>query len=71
VPLAGGLWILAGLRSALIVFGVLDEPILVALGLGGAIVGLTIGALVVGRPGPEVVRGPASPASPGSSLSVR
>ena len=56
LKLAGGLWILAGLRSALIVFGVLDEPILLALGIGGAITGLTIGALLVARPGPEVVR---------------
>jgi hypothetical protein len=56
LKLAGGLWILAGLNSAGMAFGVLDEPIILALALGGGIVGLTIGALLVARPGPEVVR---------------
>jgi len=56
LKLAGGLWIIAGVNSAGMVFGVWDEPILLALALGGAIVGLTIGALLVARPGPDVVR---------------
>ena len=56
LKLAGGLWIIGGISSALMVFGVLDEPMLLALGLGGTIVGLRIGALLLGRPGPAVVR---------------
>jgi hypothetical protein len=56
LKLAGGLWIVGGLSCGLMVFGVLDEPILLALGLGGTIVGLTIGALMLTRPGPGVVR---------------
>jgi hypothetical protein len=54
--LAGGLWIIGGLNSGGMVFGVLDEPIILALGVGGGIVGLTIGALLLTRPGPQVVR---------------
>jgi len=54
--LAGALWIIGGLSSAGMAFGVIDEPALLALGVGGAIVGLTIGALLVARPGPHVVR---------------
>jgi hypothetical protein len=57
LKLAGGLWIIAGLNSAGMLFGVWEDgPILVALALGGAIVGLTIGALLLARPGPDVVR---------------
>jgi hypothetical protein len=54
--LAGALWIIAGVSCALMVFGVLDEPFLLVLGVSGAIVGLTIGTLLVARPGPDVVR---------------
>jgi hypothetical protein len=56
LKLAGALWIIAGVYSAGMVFGVWDEPILLALALGGAIVGLTIGAFLVARPGADVVR---------------
>lgn len=56
LKLAGGLWIIAGLNSAGTVFGVWDEPILLALFLGGAIVGLTIGTLLVRRPAADAVR---------------
>jgi hypothetical protein len=56
LKLAGGLWIIAGASSAAVMFGVLDEPMLLALMIGGAVVGLTIGALLVARPGPGVVR---------------
>lgn len=57
LKLAGGLWIIAGVNSAGMVFGVWEDgPVMLALALGGAIVGLTIGALLVARPGPEVVR---------------
>jgi hypothetical protein len=57
LKLAGGLWIIAGVNSAGMAFGVWEDgPIMLALALGGAIVGLTIGALLVVRPGPEVVR---------------
>src|SRR5262245_62161587 len=54
--LAGMLWIVGGLSSAAVVFGVVEEPLQLALTVGGAIVGLTIGALLVARPGPGVVR---------------
>jgi hypothetical protein len=53
---AGALWIVAGLNSVGMAFGVWDEPILLTLALGGAIVGLTIGALLIARPGPDIVR---------------
>ena len=56
LKLAGGLWVIGGLKSAGMVFGVLDEPAILALGLGGGVVGLTIGALLLARPGPGVVR---------------
>ena len=56
LKLAGGLWALGGLSSAMMTFGVLDEPVLLVLGLGGVIVGVTIGALLVARPGPDAVR---------------
>jgi hypothetical protein len=56
LKLAGGLWVFAGLNSAGMAFGVLDEPSLLALAIGGALVGLTIGALLLSRPGPQVVR---------------
>jgi len=56
LKLPGALWIIGGLSSALMVFGVLDEPILLALGVSGAIVGLAIGARLASRPGPDVVR---------------
>jgi hypothetical protein len=54
--LAGVLWIMGGLYSAAMVFGVLDEPAILALAVAGAIVGLTTGMLVITRPGPSVVR---------------
>ena len=56
LKLVGALWIIGGVSSALMVFGVLDEPILLALGVSGAFVGLTVGALLVARPGPDFVR---------------
>ena len=56
LKLAGGIWIIAGVKSAGMVFGVWDEPILLVFALGGAIVGLTIGYLLVARPGADVVR---------------
>jgi hypothetical protein len=56
LKLAGGLWVFAGLNSAGMVFGVLDEPVILALGVGGGIVGLATGALLLARPGPEAVR---------------
>jgi hypothetical protein len=34
----------------------LEDPVLPALVAGGAIVGLTIGVLLIARPGPSVVR---------------
>jgi hypothetical protein len=55
LKLAGGLWIIAGLSNVVIAFFTLGEPIM-ALFVGGAIVGLTIGALLFTRPGPGVVR---------------
>jgi len=55
VKLAGGLWIIAGLSCAILVFFTMDEPI-TALFVSGAIVGLTTGALLFARPGPGVVR---------------
>jgi hypothetical protein len=55
LKLAGALWIIAGVNSAGTVFGVWNEPILLAMFLGGAIVGLTVGALLITRPGPDVV----------------
>jgi hypothetical protein len=54
--LAGVLWIIGGLSSAAVIFGVLHEPFQLALTVGGTIVGLTIGACLVARPGPGVVR---------------
>jgi hypothetical protein len=57
LKLAGGLWIIAGVNSAGMTFGVWEDgPIMLALALGGAIVGLTIGTLLIARPGPEAVR---------------
>ena len=66
--LAGALWILAGLSCAgllVVVFvgenlqdlGVLlEDPVLPALVLSGAFVGLALGVLLLVRPGPSVVR---------------
>jgi hypothetical protein len=66
--LGGALWILAGLTCAgLLAFvfvgenvenlGILlERPVLPALVAGGAIVSLTIGVLLIARPGPGVVR---------------
>ena len=51
--LAGALWIVGGLSSAATIFGVLDEPFQLILTSGGAIVGLTIGTLLITRPGPR------------------
>jgi hypothetical protein len=68
VRLGGILWILAGLTCTLLLIFVfigerlenlgllLEEPILPALVASGAIVGLTIGLLLIARPGPGVVR---------------
>ena len=55
LKLAAGLWIIAGLSCVVLVFFTMDEPIM-ALFVGGAIVGLTIGSLLFARPGPGVVR---------------
>jgi hypothetical protein len=55
LKLAGGLWIIAGLSNLVIAFATLGEPIM-ALFVVGAIVGLTIGALLIARPGPGAVR---------------
>jgi hypothetical protein len=55
LKLAGGLWIIASLSNVVLVFSTLGEPIM-ALFVGGAIVGLTIGALLIARPGPAAVR---------------
>ena len=55
LKLAGGLWIIAGLSCAMLVFFTLGEPIM-ALFVGGAIVALTIGAVLFARPGPGAVR---------------
>jgi hypothetical protein len=54
LKLAGGLWIIAGLSNVVLVFATLGEPIMVFV--GGAIVGLTIGAVLFARPGPAAVR---------------
>ena len=54
--LAGGLWIIGGLSSVAVAFGVLEEPPLLAMMIGGAIVGLGIGTLLIVRPAPQVVR---------------
>jgi hypothetical protein len=66
--LGGALWICAGLTSAgLLAFVfvgenlenlglLLERPVLPALVAGGAIVSLTIGVLLISRPGPGVVR---------------
>jgi hypothetical protein len=57
LKLAGGLWIVAGVNSLGMVFGVWEDgPILLALALSGAVVGLTIGAQLVARPEADVVR---------------
>jgi hypothetical protein len=65
---AGALWIMAGVACAgLLVFvfvgehlddlgALLEAPALPALVLGGAIVALLLGALLIVRPGPRVVR---------------
>jgi hypothetical protein len=52
---AAGLWIIAGLSCAVLVFFTMVEPIM-ALFVSGAIVGLTTGAFLFARPGPGVVR---------------
>jgi hypothetical protein len=55
LKLAGGLWMVAGLSSAILVFFTMNETI-TALFVSGAVVGLTTGALLFARPGPRVVR---------------
>jgi hypothetical protein len=55
LKLAGGVWIIAGLSNLVIAFATLGEPIM-ALFVVGAIVGLTIGALLIARPSPGAVR---------------
>jgi len=55
LKLAGGLWIIAGLSNVVIGFATLGEPMM-ALFVGGAIVALTIGVLLIARPGPATVR---------------
>ena len=55
LKLAGGLWMIAGLSSAILVFFTMNETIM-ALFVGGAIVGLTTGALLLARPGPGALR---------------
>lgn len=66
--LAGALWIMAGVTCAgLLSFvfiaenindlgALLENPVLPALVLGGALVALLIGSLLLTRPGPDVVR---------------
>ena len=66
--LAGALWIMAGVTCAgLLSFvfigenindlgALLENPVLPALVLGGALVALLIGSLLITRPGPDVVR---------------
>ena len=66
--LAGALWTMAGVACAgLLSFvfigenvhdlgAMLEHPVLPALMLGGALVGLLIGSLLLTRPGPAVVR---------------
>jgi hypothetical protein len=56
IRLAGALWIIGGLSSALLVVFVLDSPAFIALLVGGAIAGLAIGTLQFARPGRDVVR---------------
>ena len=57
LKVAGALWILAGVNSAGMAFGVWEDgPVMLALAVGGAIVGLTIGILLIARPGPDTVR---------------
>ena len=55
LKVAAGLWILAGLSNAMLVVFTFGEPIM-ALFVGGAIVGLAIGALLLVRPGSGTVR---------------
>jgi hypothetical protein len=55
LKLAGGLWIIAGLSCVVLVFFTLGEPIM-ALFIGGAFVGLSIGALLFVRPGRGALR---------------
>jgi hypothetical protein len=55
LKVASGLWIVAGLSNALLVVFTFGEPIM-ALFVGGAIVGLTTGVLLLARPGPGAVR---------------
>jgi hypothetical protein len=54
--LAGALWIVGGLSSASLVVFALENPVFLALLAGGGVVGLAIGALLIARPGPSVVR---------------
>jgi hypothetical protein len=56
LKLAGGLWIIAGLSNLVIAFVTFGEPVM-ALFVVGAIVGLTIGGLLIARPGQGTVRG--------------
>ena len=55
LKVAGGLWIIAGLSNAMLVVFTFGEPVM-ALFVGGAIVGLAIGALLLVRPGSGSVR---------------
>jgi hypothetical protein len=54
--IAGALWIIAGLSSAALLIFVLDNPVFIALMAGGAIVGLSLGILLITRASPDVVR---------------
>jgi hypothetical protein len=54
--LAGVLWIVGGLLSALLVLVVLDTPAFAVLLGAGGIVGLAIGALLIWRPSAGVIR---------------
>jgi hypothetical protein len=49
-------WIIAGLSSAALLIFVLDNPVFIALMAAGAIVGRSLGVLLIARPGPRVVR---------------
>jgi hypothetical protein len=54
--LAGALWIIAGLSSAALLIVVLDNPLFIALMAAGAIVGLSLGILLITRASTDVVR---------------
>jgi hypothetical protein len=54
--LAGALWLVGGIFSALLVLVVLDTPGYALLLGAGGIVGLVIGGLLIRRPSADVIR---------------